>query len=259
MTTFRTALALVVALTAAVPAQAGWRPNERDSFDIQLSTPFQFGRKVAVLAMGAEETSPTRLQELQARGVRTLCVLNAGAWENWRADSGAFDKRLIGLDLSGWSAERWFDIRALDALTAVMARRLDLCRDKGFDGVLLRNLDGYRHRTGFTLTPADQLTYNRALADAARARGLAVGLMNPGELSADLVASYDFAVSEGCIGLNACGYYQRFREADKAVYVVEYTNLQRKMEAYCQEARELDVQLIFKTKFLNGKLHDRCP
>lgn len=258
MTTIRVALAMLVALAAA-PAQAGWRPTERDSFDIQLSSPFQYSRKVAVMAMGAEETSPTRLQELQARGVRTLCVINAGAWENWRADSGAFDKRLIGLDLAGWPAERWFDIRAIDALTGVMARRLDLCRDKGFDGALLRNLDGYRHRTGFALTAADQLAYNRALAEAARTRGLAVGLMNPGELSADLVASYDFAVSESCIGLNACGDYRRFREADKPVYVVEYTNLQRKMDAYCQEARELDVQLIFKTKFLNGKLHERCP
>jgi hypothetical protein len=30
------------------------------------------------------------------------------------------------------------------------------------------------------------------------------------------------------------------------------------MDRFCQDARELDVQLLFKTKSLNGKLHARC-
>ena len=41
--------------------------------------------------------------------------------------------------------------------------------------------------------------------------------------------------------------------------MVEYTNVRRKMDAYCAEAAELDLQLIFKTKSLNGKIHRRCP
>jgi len=39
-------------------------------------------------------------------------------------------------------------------------RRLDLCRDHGFDGVLLADLDGYTKVSGFPLTPADQLAFN---------------------------------------------------------------------------------------------------
>ena len=99
-------------------------------------------------------------------------VINAGAWENWRPDSGAFDKRLVGASLAGWPAERWLDVRGLEALGPVLARRLDLCRDKGFDGVLLRNLDAYRHRSGFPLSAKDQLAYNRMLAQAARQQEL---------------------------------------------------------------------------------------
>src|SRR5215207_4642058 len=91
---------------------AQWLPGARDPFDMQLTAPFQLERDVGMLALGVFETSPSRLQELKARGVRTVCVINAGAWENWRPDSGAFDLRLIGGNFAGWPGERWLDIRA---------------------------------------------------------------------------------------------------------------------------------------------------
>ncbi len=258
LTKMRMALVLALVL-AATQAQAAWRPSVREPFDIQLTSPFQLGRKTALIALGAVETSAARLQDLQSRGVHTACVINAGAWENWRPDSGAFDKRLVGTPTTGWPAERWLDVRALDALGPVMARRLDLCRDKGFDAVLLRNLDGYRHRSGFPLSAKDQVAYNRMLAQAARERGLVVGLMNTGDLAAELVDSFDYAVSEGCFEDGDCEEYLPFKRADKPVFVVEYTNLQRKIDRYCAEAAELGMQLVFKAKSLNGKLHQRCP
>jgi len=45
----------------------------------------------------------------------------------------------------------------------------------------------------------------------------------------------------------------------KPVIVVEFTNVQRKMDQFCEQAAELGVQLLFKTQSLNGKLHHRCP
>ena len=255
---WRAAMALAT-LICAGQAQAGWRPSPRDLFDIQLTAPFQVARKADVLAMGAAETSPTRLQELQSRGVRLLCVINAGVWENWRPDSGAFDRRLIGNSVSGWAGERWLDIRALAALQPILARRLDLCRDKGFDGVLLRSLDGYQNSTGFPLSGKDQLAFNRWLAAESRARGLAAGMMNTGDLVPELADDFDYAVSDTCLEHATCGDYLPFRRADKGVFLIEYTNLQRKMDISCAAAVDLDMQVIFKTKSLNGKLHRRCP
>ena len=52
-----------------------------------------------------------------------------------------------------------------------MAARLDMCRDKGFDAVEPDNVDGYRNHTGFPLTAADQLRYNRLIAKLAHDRG----------------------------------------------------------------------------------------
>ena len=254
-------LALLVAgmMLAGGGSAAAWVPAPRDTFDMQLTTPFQLERKVAVVALGLHDTSPGRLQELKARGIRTICVLNAGAWENWRPDSGAFDQRMVGANFAGWPGERWLDIRAQDGLRPVLARRLDLCRSKGFDGVLLRNVDGYAHRTGFPLTAKDQLDHNRWLATEARGRGLAVGLMNTLELVPELVSEVDYVVSEGCFETGGCEALLAFRRANKAAYVIEYTNVRRKMEAYCAEATDLDLQLVFKTKSLNGKIHRRCP
>jgi hypothetical protein len=240
---------------------AAWVPAPRDALDIQLTTPFQLQlqRKGGVVALGLDDTSINRLQALKTRGVRTICVVNAGAWENWRPDAGAFDQRLIGASYAGWRGERWLDIRAQDALRPLLTRRLDLCRSKGFDGVLYRNVDGYAHRTGFPLTAADQLAYNRWLAAEAHSRDLAVGGMNALELAPELVKVVDFVVSEGCFEADACQALLEYRRADKAAYVVEYTNVRRKMDAYCTAAAELDLQLIFKAKSLNGKIHRRCP
>lgn len=235
-----------------------WVPRADERFDMQLTAPFQLVREVGVLALGAFESSPGRLQELKVRGVRLACVVNSGAWENWRSDSGAFDQRLIGTSFAGWPGERWLDIRAHDQLRPIMAKRLDLCAAKGFDAVLLRDLDGYAHRTGFPLTAKDQLAYNRWIATEAHARGLAVGLMNTLELVPELIADFDFAVSEGCFEATACEALKVVRQAGKPAIVVEYTNVRRKMDAYCATAAALDVQLIFKAKSLNGKLHRRC-
>jgi hypothetical protein len=251
---------LMAGLLLAAQAQAAaWVPTAREPFDVQLVTPFHLERRLGFVALGLFETSPTRVQELKARGIRTVCVINAGAWENWRPDSGAFDQRLIGTSVNGWARERWLDIRAREALGPILARRLDLCRSKGFDGVLLRNVDGYTHRTGFPLTANDHLAFIRWLAGEARQRDLAVGLMNALDLAPELAGDVDFALSEGCFEARSCERMRPYQAAGKAAFVIEYTNVRRKMDAYCADAADLDLQLIFKPMSLNGKVHRRCP
>ena len=56
-----------------------------------------------------------------------------------------------------------------------MQARLDLAVSKGCVGVEPDNVDGYQNSSGFPLTAADQLAYNRFLAGEARARGGAAG------------------------------------------------------------------------------------
>ena len=116
----------LAALALGAPAEAAvWQPAQDDPFDAQLSVPYNAVRPVKVMLLDLFSASPARLQELKGRGVHTVCALNAGAWENWRPDSGAYDLRLVG-STAGWQSDRWLDIRAEDGLFFL---DLDKCRE----------------------------------------------------------------------------------------------------------------------------------
>lgn len=255
----RAVLIALVLLIAAPAVHAAPKLLQKHAFDVQFARPFNFARKVDLIELDGFDTSPARIQELRARGVVTICYINAGAWENWRPDSRDYPAEVIGRDYDGWIGERWLDIRRLDALRPILAKRIDLCRNKGFDAIDFDNVDGHTNRTGFNLTAEDQLAFNRWLAREARKRGLLVGLKNDLEQVDELVDDFDFAIVESCFELGECDRLRPFQEAGKPVYAIEYTNVKRKMDAYCALAQRKGLQVIFKTKSLNGKLHRRCP
>ena len=78
--------------------------------------------------------------------------------------------------------------------------------------------------------------------------------------AAELAAAFDFLVADGCVpGGDCAGAVRPFLVAGKPVHLVAYTNSMRRMNEACALAAKLGVPLIFKTQFLNGKLHRRCP
>ncbi len=68
----------------------------------------------------------------------------------------------------------------------------------------------------------DQLDFNRYLTDAARGRGLLVGLKNSGDQVVDLVDHFDFAVSEQCHEFAECDQVAPFIVQGKPVFNAEY-------------------------------------
>ena len=89
---------------------------------------------------------------LQAKGRKVICYISAGSLEDWRPDADQFPKSVLGKSLEGWVGERWLDIRQIDLLAPIMTARMDLCKEKGFDGIEPDNIDGYINDTGFPLT-----------------------------------------------------------------------------------------------------------
>lgn len=79
-----------------------------------------------------------------------------------------------------------------------MTSRMKLAVQKGCDAVDPDNMDGYTNDNGFKLTAAQQLKYNKFIADLAHKHNLAVGLKNDLNQIKDLVSSFDFAVNEQC-------------------------------------------------------------
>ncbi|WP_144019023.1 endo alpha-1,4 polygalactosaminidase [Demequina sp. NBRC 110056] len=188
----------------------------------QLSGRLDTSLDVQVYDVDLYDTSANQVKQMQAQGKHVICYLSAGSYESYRPDAGQFPESVLGRTLSGWPDERWLDVRQLDVLLPIMEARMDLCAQKGFDGVEPDNVDGYQNNSGFNLTAKDQATYNRAIARLAHERGLAVGLKNDLDQVAALEPYFDFAVNEQCAEYDECGMLTPFIKAGKPVLHVEY-------------------------------------
>ena len=254
----RLALAgIAVLLVGASPSPEGpaWTPDPGASWQWQLSGRLDPRVPAEVYDVDLFTTSPAAVADLHRRGRRAVCYLSAGSFERGRPDAARFPSAVLGRPLQGWPGERWLDVRRLDVLLPILESRLDLCAAKGFDGVELDNVDGYENRSGFPLSGADQRAFNIRLADAARARGLAVGLKNDLGQAAELEPFFDFAVNEECFRYRECAALRPFLAAGKAVFHAEYAAPARR---FCPAARRLGLSSIRKRPDL-GPWRQACP
>ena len=143
-----------------------------------------------------------------------------------------------------------------------MKSRLDLAVQKGCDGVEPDNVDGYTNTPGFPLTAADQLAYNRLIANEAHWRGLAVGLKNDLDQINDLIPYYDFAVNEQCFQYNECATLQPFISAGKPVFSAEYNqpyvNDLAARNALCAESIRLRFSTLVLPLALDNSFRHSC-
>jgi hypothetical protein len=212
------------AVTRPAPATGGvwWQPAPGTTWQWQLSGGVDTSFAVQMYDIDLFEAPSEVIGQLQDAGRTVICYFSAGSWEDWRPDAGDFPPELMGKPLPGWPGERWLDIRQVEQLAPLMAARLDLAVEKGCDGVEPDNIDGYQNNTGFLLEYADQLNYNRWLADEAHARRLSIGLKNDLEQIPDLLNDYDWALNEECFSYHECDLLLPFISAGKAVFGVEY-------------------------------------
>jgi hypothetical protein len=218
---------------APLPCPGCWHPALRTSWDWVLSVvPKPPYRAVRMYDVDGFDTTAADVARMHAAGIKVVCYLSAGSFENWRPDASRFPAALLGRD-NGWPGEKWLDIRDAQkpgsVLLSIMRARLTMCSRKGFDGVELDNVDGYTNRTGFPLTAADQLFYNATLADDAHRRGLMVLQKNDNQQIPRLLPYFDGALNEQCNQYRECttaqnGWYgyDQYVAAGKPVFQAEY-------------------------------------
>lgn len=239
-------LALLAACGAAAPgAGVTGRPTPppaHASWQWQLDGRLDASMPARLYDIDGFDTSRAQVARLHRAGRYVVCYVNVGAWERWRPDAARFPRELLGAD-NGWPGERWLDIRRIDALAPILRARFARCRAKGFDAVEPDNVDGFTNDSGFPLTGADQLRFNRWVARAAHAQRLAVALKNDLEQARALARSFDFAVLEQCFEYDECGRARPFLDAGKGVYDAEYALAP---SAFCADARRLGINAIRK-------------
>jgi Glycoside-hydrolase family GH114 len=218
---------------APVACAGCWHPTLHTSWNWVISkVPAAPYRPVSMYDIDGFDASGADVTAMHTAGIKVVCYLSAGTWENWRPDAAQFPTSVLGKK-NGWPGEKWLDIREAQLpaskLLSIMNARLDMCAQKSFDAVELDNVDGYTNRTGFPLTGADQLFYNATLANAAHARGLSVLQKNDIEQIPTLLPYFDGALNEQCNQYKECTAaqngafgYDQYVGAGKPVFQAEY-------------------------------------
>ena len=232
------------AIPAPVACHGCWSPGLKVSWQWQLAKPPAAAHLIDVRMYDLDGFEATKrlASRMHGRGIKAVCYLSAGSWENWRPDASDFPAAVLGRS-NGWPREKWLDIRRLDLLGPIMKARMDMCAAKRFDAVEFDNVDGYQNRTGFPLTARQQLRYDVFLANQAHARGLSALLKNDLGQVGKLLPYFDGALNEQCFQYKECAKLTPFVKAGKPVFGVEY-----KLDpaTFCPKANAMDLNFLKK-------------
>jgi hypothetical protein len=221
-----------------------WQPRPGTSWQWQISGTIDTSVNVAMYDVDLFDTPQSTIDALHAAGRKVICYFSAGTYEDWRSDATKFPSSSYGNAVDGWPGENWLDTRNT-TVRSIMQSRMDLAVTKHCDGVEPDNVDGYTNGSGFPLTSATQLDYNKFLATSAHQRSLSVGLKNDVDQVSALVGYFDWALNEQCFKYNECDTLEPFITANKAVFSVEY-GASSLASTVCPKANALNFDTLIK-------------
>lgn len=238
-------------------ADATWQWQLQPNADGVINTSYD----ADVYDIDLFDASQDVIDALHADGRIVIAYFSAGTYEDFREDADEFASSDLGRALADYPNERWLDIRSSN-VRRIMRARLDRAAQKRFDGVEPDNMTGFADGSGFPLTAADQLAFNRFIANEAHLRGLSVALKNDVEQIPQLVAYFDFAVNEQCHEYEECDAYAPFLAAGKPVFNAEYlgvyVNNAARRSALCADARAAGLATLVLPADLDDAFRFSC-
>lgn len=127
-------------------------------------------------------------------------------------------------------------LTSIDMLAPIIESRIKLATEKGCDGVVPDNVNGFENETDFPISYADQLQFNLWLAQTVHAYGLEIGLKNDLDQMNDLLPYFDWVLSEECFSCDDCESILPFYQAGKPVFVIKNETTPAD---FCPKAQEL--------------------
>jgi hypothetical protein len=221
------------------------------TFQWQLTGTVNTGVLAQVYDIDAFEATKALVAELHGKNIRVIAYISVGTWEDWRPDMAEFPQSVLGNDVEGWAGEKWLDIRQINLLAPVMQSRLDMIKEKGFDGVEPDNMDGFENNTGFPISMQDELAYVKWLADEAHNRGLSIGQKNAPDLAEELWPVCNWVLTEDCYEWGWCEQMTPYIQHNKAVFAVEYTDSGIDFNAFCTWCTEHQYTALLKNRDLD--------
>jgi hypothetical protein len=244
--------------TSAASSASWWHPtasgpNDGPEFQWELDHPLNLKSR-SDMGIGdlneLHKTSPTptvydidgiinpasTIAALHKLGDKTICYIEVGAAGNYYSAAQEHLKTTyyaqlkaahdLGDGVSGYP-ERYLNIKAASTLRIIEAMIRQQCSAKGFDAVEPDIDDSFSDTTGFGITEAQNISYDKTLGAYAHSLGLAWGQKNGdanSEFSAALEPTTDFLLDEECNFYHTCNVVTPpYVHAGKLVLNAEYT------------------------------------
>jgi hypothetical protein len=152
---------LIIMMASVIPLTEGltiedracsrspWIPAIGESWQIVLNAPLKIDQKkpqiapdVNVYTIDLFDNSAQTVAALHKLNKKVIAYFSAGTFEEWRSDAKKFSKADLGKPLEDWAGERWLSLKSKN-VRQIMANRIKLAAEKGFDAIDPDNVDGY--------------------------------------------------------------------------------------------------------------------
>jgi len=222
---------LVAHLPAPVPCDkkkgSCWKPIIGMEWQWQLScdtakTCTNLEVHVPFYVIDAVENPASTVAAIHKRGEHAYCYVDIGSWEDTRPDASKFPPTVLGKRYVGWPHERWLDIRQLGILAPIMIARMQVCVQKGFDGVEFDNVQDWDNPTGIPITQGESAYYTAWMANQAHKMGLSASWENAPTNVGVLQPYMEALIFESCYRYHFCKQSAPMIDAGKWVGGVEY-------------------------------------
>jgi hypothetical protein len=213
-----------------------WTPSSSapGHYHWQLSTNFSLSdvlsgqQGLVVYDIDGENATAADVMAIHAAGAKAVCYVDVGTLETGRSDYSQFPSSVVGPPVAGWPGENWLVVTAANQnviLPLMKARFTSWCQSKGFDAIEPDNLDAWSNMV--SVTEADNVAYDIAIADLAHGMSMSIGLKNMLTSASSsnvpkILSTFDWALVEQCYEFSECAPYGGFISAGKAVWDVEY-------------------------------------
>jgi len=219
-------------------------PTPGMSMQIQLSGALDDSLDVDLYDIDLHNNSAGDFAGLHAAGRVVACYFSAGTLETWRGDADALPQAAIGNPHPQYPSERWLDVNS-GAVRALMQTRIELAKTKGCDAIQPANLMVFSANSGLSISRAQNEEFALFLTRTAHDRGLSVAWSDEPDVFPGLEQTFDWGLAIQCIQYNRCAAWSGFRNAGRAVFIIEIGD-ESDVTRVCPAAASLGVPAIIK-------------